>query len=258
MIWTKYNLEREKVYHWKFGTLELFIRKIGKEWQIANKTSETPEESDELANVVPEPENVEWKSFIADKNDSLKILPALPDRPVVIKPDNTFKLMPGKAVQFFINIPVWIQLYSGSAQKENLMFEIPLRELSSTWFGDPDNGILSYSLPKGSYGSLGSNNPKGYEIICPVRITNSSAGQLDFQRLCLHVDFLGIYYDQKYLYTNETRVRYKGENIISDIHYTNQPPPSVENTKQLSSPRNQEKSNVFKKSFHLIKSLTEY
>ena len=138
------------------------------------------------------------------------------------------------------------------------MFEIPLRELSSTWFGDPDNGILSYSLPKGSYGSLGSNNPKGYEIICPVRITNSSTGQLDFQRLCLHVDFLGIYYGQNYLYTNETRVRYKGENIISDIHYTNQPPPSVENTKQLSSPRNQEKSNVFKKSFHLIKSLTDY
>ena len=258
MIWTKYNLEREKVYLWKFGTLEFFIKKIGKEWQIAHKTSETPENSDEFAKVVPEPENVEWKSFIADKSDILYILPALPDRPVVIKPNNTFKLMPEKAVQFFINIPVWIQLYSSSAQKDNLMFEIPLQELSSTWFGDPDNGILSYSLPKGSYGSLGSNNPKGYEIICPVRITNSSAGQLDFQRLCLHVDFLDIYSDRNFLYSNETMVRYKGENIISDINYSNQSPPSAENAKHLSSPRNQGKSNVFKKSFHLIKSLTDY
>lgn len=258
MIWTKYNLEREKVYCWKFGTLEFFIKKIGKEWQIAHKTSETPGKSDEFANVVPEPENVEWKSFIADKNDSLLILPALPDRPVIIKPNNTFKLMPNKAVQLFINIPVWIQLYSGTAQKENLMLEIPLRELSSTWFGDPDNGTLSYSLPKGSYESLGSNNPNGYEIICPVKIINSAAGQLDFQRLCLHVEFLGIYFDQHFLYTNETRVRYKGESIISDIHYTHQPPSFVENAKHLSSPRNHEKSNVFMKSFHLIKSLTDY
>lgn len=246
------------MYCWKLGTLEFFVRKIGKEWQISHRISNTPEEPDEIGMEVPEPENIEWKSFIADKNDTLQILPALPDRPVVIKPDTTFRLMPNKTVQFLINVPVWVQLYSGNAHKENLLFEIPLHELSSTWFGDPDNGILSYSLPKGSYGSMGLNNPKGYEIICPVRIANSAPGQLDFQRLCLHVEFLSIYFEQNVLYTNETRVKYKGENLISDINYTHQAPAFVENAKHLSYPRNTEKGNVFKKSFHFIKSLTEY
>jgi len=257
-MWTKYNLEKDKAYCWRIGLLEIYVRKIRKEWQIAHRKGESFYSLIEIAKEVPEPEQVEWKSFITDKNDSLHIVPALPDRPIVVKPGSKFRLLPGKHVQLFIYIPACIQFYSGTVQHSSLIYEIPMEELSSTWFGDPDNGILAYSIPGSFHQTLEKDLIHDHEIICPVRIYNTSPSYLDIQRLCIHSESLSIYNDSSQLITNEIKLSFKGESLISDIHYFHHAPSFAEKAKHLAYPRNPDRNNVFRKSFHFIKSLTEY
>ncbi len=257
-MWKKYTIEPNKIYYWKLGACEFWVKKQNKEWQIASKNFNEPLMETSIAKEVDEPNDVEWKSFIADKSNLLNIVPALPDRPVVVKPNNTFKLLPNMNVQLYVHIPVWIQLYSGSAKKENLVYEFSSYELSSTWFGYPDNGILSYSLTNSIDTSFDKSSLANFKTVCPIKITNDCQTALDFQRLSLLVEFLNIYSENNLLFTSETKVKFKGENVVSEINYGQSAPSFIENPKHLASPRNPEKNNVLKKSFHFIKSLTDY
>jgi hypothetical protein len=257
-MWTKYTIDNDSIYFWKIGNIEFWIRKINKEWQIATKSVKEDDNKFVTANIVSDSGNLEWKSFIADKTRTLTILPAMPDRPLVLRPQNTLKLLPEMSVQLYVHIPVWIQLYSGTARKENLICEFANTTLSSTWFGDPDNGVLSYSLPDDLNTSFEKSALLSHKVLCPLKITNNAASILDFQRLSLQVEFFNIYAEKSLLFTNEIKVKFKGENNVSDISYSNQAPSFITNSKLISAARNLERNSVLKKSFHFIKSLTDY
>lgn len=258
-MWKKYVIDENKVYFWKLGESEFWIKKKYKEWQIATKTNTEQANEIVIAAEVNAPVEVDWKSFIADKNNTLNIVPALPNLPVVVRPQNSFKLLPNMNVQLYVHIPVWIQLYAGTVKRENLIHEFPSQELSNTWFGDPDNGVLSYSLNNLVHISIEKEILlRNNEVLCPVRIANEASLPLDFQRLSLLSEFLNIYTKNNLLYASEIKVKFKGENIVSDINYLQNAPTFIENSKHLALPRNPEKSSVLKKSFHFIKSLTDY
>lgn len=257
-MWDKYTIEKDKTFHWKLGHTVIWVRKIDNEWLIANESiKETHEQSVYSSDSEP-PDIIKWNSIITDKSRSLNVLPAVPDRPVIVKPRGVFKLLPGMNIQLYIHIPLWIQIYHGSVKNENLIYEFPSIGLSSTWFGESDNGILSYTNPKEVFTHLDTTKYHQYEAICPVKITNNDSEILNFQRLLLNVEFLSIYSDGNLLFTSEINVRFKGENAIADIQYSNAAPAFLENTKQVATPRNLERKNVLKKGFHFIKSLTDY
>jgi len=167
--------------------------------------------------------------------------------------------LPGKNILVFIQIPLWIQFYAGTKKKENLIFECNSIELSSTWFGEPDSGTLAYSLRLKPDEQL-FEKPKVFtnKIVCPIRLTNDSNAPLDVQRLLLHGEYLNIYGDGNQLYTNEVKIKFKGISEVSDVQYSNQSPSFSEHTGQISSARSAKANNVISKSFHYIKSLTNY
>lgn len=257
-MWNKYTIEKDKVYYWKFGFVEFWVKKIDKKWKIASQTLQELSDETITAKVVGEPESADWHTSIGDKSNTLTLAPALPIRPVVVKPLNPFKLLPNTIVQLYVHIPVTIQLYAGAVKEENKLIELPGKELSSTWFGAPDNGELAFAVKNNFYTDISSELLENNEVLCPVKITNSADGILDFQRLMVHVEFVSIYIHQKKMYTNEIRVKFKGESTVSDISYAHTAPSFLEGAKQLAASRNPEKYSVLKKSFFFIKSLTDY
>lgn len=257
-MWEKRSIEEGKIYYGKLGNKSFWIKKNGKEWKISNETTKGHPEEMDFTSVEHDPEGIKWNSYIADRNSILNLQPALPDRPIVLKPKNIFQLLPGMNTQLYFHIPIWIQFYSGNIKKENLITEFPSTELSSTWFGDPDNGVLSYSLQSEINTNLTKTGQLHHETLCSVKIINNSSTILNIQRLLLHVEFLGIYSENSHLYTSEIKVTFKGENAVSDLYYSPHAPSFLEKSKQLTTPRNPERKNVLRKSFHFIKSLTDY
>ena len=257
-MWEKRSIEEGKIYFGKLGNTSFWIKKNGNEWKIANERTKGHPEAVDFTSLADEPEGIKWNSYIADRNSILNILPALPDRPIVLKPKNIFQLLPGMNVQLYFHIPVWIQFYSGNIKKENMITELSSIELSSTWFGDPDNGVLSYSLQSEINTNLTKTGQHHNETLCSVKIINNSPTILNFQRLLLNVEFLGTYSENNHLFTSEIKVTFKGENAVSDIDYSHHAPSFLKQSKQLTTPRNSERKNVLRKSFHFIKSLTDY
>lgn len=257
-MWSRIETKPETTYFWKIGLKEIFLKKINKEWLFLVKDSQDLAKEIFHSELKDEIKDVEWLTFIGDNQNSIQVLPVFPNRPIVVKPISPLKVLPNKSMKLFIQIPAWIQFYSNSYTKENLIFECNSEELSSTWFGEPDNGLLAYSKPLEISTALEEPKLTGHNIICPIRLSNDSKTILDIQRLLLHVEFLNIYNDDKNLWSNEVRIRFKGENEISDVQYVNEAPFSEKSIKPLVTSRSNKSQNVLTKSFHFIKSLTNY
>lgn len=246
MIWQKLKFAPGETKEFSIGSYKLIIIRFQKEWQIGwgENLSGKMEKSD-----------YGWTYFISEKPE-INILPALPDRSLVLKSDHPVRVLPKTSVMNYIRIPVWVQIYAGMIKPENLVLECPVEDLSSTWFGEPDNGELAYSLPHfAEYAFIQPSLEPDYAV-CPLNISNESSVILDFQRLLVSVRYLSIFNDGDLLCTNETKVRYKGEQHNNEVTFVQGKPNLSKNLQHLSSPRDSATKSIVKKSFSLIKNLS--
>ncbi len=256
-MWSKVSIEQGRTYYWKIGFKGIYLQKRNKEWLFSLKDSQDLAKELIYGEQTSPVDNAEWLTFIGDLSNTVQSLPAFPDRPIVVKPKTALKVLPEKDVLLFIEIPLYIQFYSDTSKNENLIFECCSQELSSTWFGELDDGTLAYSLPLEISTAFEKSKHASHNIICPVRLMNDSITTLDVQRFLLRGEYLTIYKHEKDLWSNEVKIKFKGESEFSDVQYVNQAPSFVKKTVQIASPRSSKSTNVFSKSFHFFKSLTE-
>ncbi len=256
-MWSKILIEQGSTYYWKLGFKEIYLQKRNKEWLFSLQDLQETAKDLICGEQASPPVNAEWLTFIGDTGNTVLSLPAFPDRPIVVKPKTALKVLPEKEVLLFIEVPLYIQFYSETNKSENLIFECSSQELSSTWFGEFDDGTLAYSLPLDISTAFEKHKHAGHNIICPVRLINDSSMTLDVQRFLLSGEYLTIYKDKKELWSNEVKIKFKGESEFSDVQYVNQPPSFIKNAVQIANARSSKSTNVFSKSFHFIKSLTE-
>ncbi len=258
-MWQKYKFEENKTYSTKIGRTRLWVEKQQKIWRIASQIEESGEfSSDGFVIIQDTPENIPWNQYVGDKNNTLLLVPNLPDKPVVIKPDVSFTIMAGMNLDIYVKIPLWIQLYSTSVKPGNLLFEQGTTELSLTWFGDPTNGELAYSLPSSIIQKMPATDTFTGEAICPIRIRNESQSILNFQRLSVDTNELNVYANQNLICTNEVKVRFKGEEHNSEVQIIQGSPTLAEGLKQIGYARSKPDKNLLRKSFYFIKSFTQY
>lgn len=259
-LWQKYKFEEGEILSSSISQYRFWIKKQQKIWQVALlKSAETSVSHDAQLVKVPELNaGCDWEYSIADKHSHAYIMPATPDRPLIIKSSKKISILPGMNLDIFIEIPVWIQLYSSSVKAENLLLEFPSTQLSSTWFGDPDNGELAYSYPNEIYFRPEDIDPLEGNAICPIRIKNESDITLELHRLSVPIVQLNLYANEKILCTNEVNVRYKGEDYTSEIQIAGSNPAISEGLKLLANARIKSSRNFLKKSFSFIRSIADY
>lgn len=253
MIWTKYALKNNQIYFWHVGNNQFYLSLIEKEIQIA-KIEAGVSENDLFnpVNLSDIPNDIDWKSYIIDKSATVHLQPAMPDRPLVIKTEREIFVMPGKSLTLYARIPVWLSFYFHSVSSENLLVQDSSVELSSTWFGTPDNGVLSYSLYNPVTLSLKNATSNDYEIICPLKISNDAHTSLKLDKISLDVDYLKIFHGHIGLCTNEVRIKYKGENSLSDTSFGKQAPAFLNDSKILAQERDPDSKNLLRRSFDFL------
>lgn len=257
-MWQKYKFEENKIYTAQIGSTRLWVKKQDKIWLISSGKEEARIQSTKGFEVINQlPEYVSWNQYIADKHTGFQLIPALPDRPIVVKPEVPFTILSGMSLGILLKIPVWIQLYTSTLKPENLIFECATNGLSSTWFGDPTNGELSYELQSEIIQKL-PESCSADVAICPITIRNDSQTTLDFHRLLIDVNQLNIYGNSKLLCTNEVKVRFKGEEQNTEVQIVHGNPELAGDLKQVGYARTKTDKNLLKKSFYFIKSFTQY
>ena len=224
----KKSLDSGKQYCARIGPLMLWLKHHFDEIQIATDYVEPDIDAIEgtTFSIVNESKNesLNWKRWIVgENNNSISILPAMPDRPVVVRPDAPLKIPEGKEALFFVSIPIWVKIIVNNADETTLCKE-PSSILSNIWFGDPISGELCYSLRTTARRQVIKTNPKPNSAVCPVRIRNTAESQLNVDRFCIHVDYLNIYRGAKRLWTNEMCINYRDEDTASRIDYIQKDP----------------------------------
>lgn len=179
------------------------------------------------------PDDTTWRR-VASVEDVpvLKILPVMPDRPVVVRPEFTYSLLPGEKVNIIVGVPLSVSIQTPT---ELTLIEEPVHPLSNTWFGLPTDGELCYAM-RTLARREGENLDFGpARVICPVRIRNQSKEILSFERLCLRVHYLSIYEnDHQKLWANESSVVIREKGSWSRVAFAKKAPANLTNPKLLS------------------------
>ena len=200
--------------------------------------------------------DLSWSRWIIGKDQcEVKLVPMMPDRPVVVRPGSQVIVPQGKEAVFFVSIPIWIKLHIIGPGEYSLT-EIPIVVLSNIWFGDPMSGELCYSLRTRARRSISDSEVSPYSAVCPVKIKNASDAQLDFQRLCIHVQHLKIFDSEYQLWTNEVKTTFRGEDKDSQIDYLKKPPTYQKVGEVVSTPRTPLTASLLKKSFSSLRAFS--
>ncbi len=264
-FWGSTQFAEKRWYYIHAGTLELWLQ-MRETGEVVVGTRRSAAASDaalqwtELNSIQAEQNEdstIKWDWYAGQPGREITVLPAMPDRPLVLKPQLSRHILPGCKTQLLVFIPVWLQVYSGGESSENMIAQFPSEILSSTWFGEMQSGELCYALER----DLQDNRPavalSPLSAVCTLNIHNDSQSLLDFQRMALHAEYLSIYTDGHSLYTNEVSVKFNGVDQISQLKYSPRAPKWSGSPGRLKGPHQHPNKSLLKRSFYFIKSLTE-
>jgi len=196
-----------------------------------------------------------WKRWILGyKPQHISFLPALPNRPVVIRPYIPTAIPPDRSAFFYIKIPLCIRVQI-EGNSSPVLCEIPTVTMSNTWFGDVTAGELCYLLKAHLSNTLADIETNFHYAICPVTIKNTSKSELEFQRFCLHLEYLAIFQSKKNFWTNPVDINFQEEELLTHINISKSPPASLEIEGLICEPREKNHYNFVKKSFQFLKEI---
>jgi len=237
---------------WQIGRCRIWARSTADEWEIAYDHS-----------AVDEPivdggcgADRSWSRFVTVADDRLTAVPALPDRPVVVRPAAPIVILPGRWGRFFFRVPLWVRLVSQPGHRSTTMEEIPARRLASTWFGDLATGELCYAIEAPLERTLEQVEASQAFAACEVTVRNGSRERLRFERICVHVEHMRLYEAGNRLWTNEVRVAFRGSDQVSQLSFQAGPPERAGDARTISEPRVPPELGILKRSFALIREIT--
>ena len=257
--WGEFTIPLGSVGRWRIGPAILWIERLRNEWRSVYEVDEEALETTvdiTIPEVPPEEHasNAIINRFGINKTgDTLQLLPALADRPVVIQSELPFNILPKQSVTYYVSSPLWIQIKT--IDPAVLMLDIPLYCPSDTWFGPSTmEGIISYASK--THGRLSLENIlfRPHRAITVVLLRNQAEKPLLLKTLNLPVSHLSLYESEDgYLWTQPVVLELKNEDELSDLKLKERAPTEAKNPRLLCKPRESTKKNILTKTLsHLI------
>lgn len=220
------------------GPLRLWVRCQGDEVWMTQEPAGWDQRRREEEAIEPEPpDGAEWTRWpVPDGTDEILLSPAFPDRPVVVQPELSFRLIQGARARIYVRVPLWVKVRLPGPDPVTLR-EVPSMILSDTWWGGFTEGELCYWLETQARRRVGPQDFEPHLAICPLQLVNRSEGDLNVDKLALRVAHLSVFDDGGRLWADETRVRYRGEAEGSEIDMSGRPPEEAPDSTRVASPR---------------------
>jgi len=262
-IWAvKKDLDSNKLYRAQIGPLVLWFMQEDDEIHVATERLKTESVENETTAFTclngGGQASLDWKRWVVGKDcNRISIIPVMPDRPVVVRPDVPVKIPKDQEALFFFTIPAWARITVEKSAK-NVLCEEPSVIRSNIWFGDLMSGELCYSLRSRARRKIADIEVKPHRVTCPVRIRNTTESQFDVERFCVHVEYLNIYKGASRLWTNEVVISFQGEDAVNKIDYAQKPPEYEAVEGIISEARTLWKKTLLKKSLGTFRLLTGF
>lgn len=166
----------------------------------------------------------------------IELAPAFPDRLVVVKPEEEFRLMQGARARIYLRVPMQVEVRIRPLPAPALA-SVPTVVMSDTWWGQVEEGELGYWLETRARRAIGTGEFAEHLCICPLQLENRAAEDLQVDKIALRVGHLSLYREGEHLWSDETRVRYLGEEEGSRIDMAGHPPGEATGAVRMAPPK---------------------
>lgn len=222
--WGAHQLpDNDEILEVRIGPLSLWARGREDEVWLAHAAGEWTPHGEPPAREPPSEEEGWTRWPIGAPGDGIRLSPALPPRPLVVKPELSFRLLPGASARVFVRAPLWARVTVSAADRRQLT-EVPTVNLSDTWWGEFVDGELGYWLPTSARRSVGPESFAPHRAVCPLDLSNRSSDELEVERVALRVGHLSIFSGDRGFWADVTRVSFQGGEEGSDVHVTGRAP----------------------------------
>ncbi len=209
--------------HVQFGDLDLWLRREAREWRIATRYRHGMEDRSAEIDDQPVSEDAKPARWVTgDTDGQIRLRPVCPPRSVVVRPESQVSLFPGQSTDFYIGLPLWLEL--STPKDEVALCELPAVKLSNSWFGEPTHGELCYAMRTLACSRAEDLITRIHRAICPLQVRNASDDLLTFERICLRCRHLNIFFMRGRYWTNQVRLTHLGQNEWSRVVYGAAPP----------------------------------
>lgn len=211
-----FKLEEGKVFHLRFGPLDVHLGHFHQEWRVSWST--TNEYTDNSFKCDHDYKGIIPDTFISEKrytysretNSFLKMTPILGDLPYVARPSKPLMVLPGETVKIYMSTPLFLRLESENPY--NLIEEIPILQSPKTWFGQSTTaGEVCYSTRIKAVLDKKDLTYRPYRAISQLIIDNRGADSLHVEKLKVPSPYLAVFQNEQ------------GEFITSVIQYIREP-----------------------------------
>ena len=258
-VWDSLEIPQKQCAAWRFPQRSIWVERIESEWHVLTmaERGRTADARSMFVSRKQKPESSGWRHYLQRESGGVQPSPVLPDRPMVIRPDRSLTILPGQSTVFYLELPVWFRLSTTGARSARI-FEEPLCTLTRTWFGDPVNGELCWGLATRLHHSIDSVDPSSWLAVCPILIENDSDTDLQFEKICVHVENLAIFRGQRRLWANSLNVIFRGPDQASQIEIVHEPPGLEEGLALVSAAREPSAGWNIRKTFGMLKYFTDF
>lgn len=243
-VWGELSLGVGEAAHFALGELELRLRRRTDEvWMHACHEVSAPIETASVSRAQDEGSSEgtdaeAWIRWALRADEGLALRPALPDRPVVVSPEQPFFLPPEGRARVFVRIPLFVQVRTtGDSSPGATLEEFPSVVLSDTWWGSFTEGEVGYWLGTRARREMTPDLYSPHLAVCPFVLVNRSDQPLPVERFAVRVAYLTLFGRGQSVWTDEVQVRYRGGSDGSEIRYTGNVPEDAGEVSRLADSR---------------------
>ncbi len=255
-IWNEFQIDTKASGHWKIGPLHLWITRYKNEWRIGSTSSNDPEDRKieiETPFKGEFPLEIDTNRFGGKETEAtVRLTPAMADRPVVIRPEMPFYLPSNDEVTIYVSTPLWINITV--EPKSRKLLSLPVLRLSDSWFGpDPTEGELCYAARSKAKLRFEDLSLIQYRAVTKIILKNNHNKQLFLERIKVPVNNLSLYQSEQAGLLTETITIIK-EDDVSEMKMKLDSPNEVEfgSPIKIAMPREPIQKNIFLKAFNTL------
>ncbi|MEM1093812.1 MAG: hypothetical protein AAGJ10_04340 [Bacteroidota bacterium] len=251
--WGDFHVAEGEVACWHIGPLHVWLERRPNEWRLVQQAQADPMEVRTRVMVPLDAEQVgafrhATESAVplrftrATEDAPIRVMPALADRPVVVRPEAPLWILPGQAATLYVSTPLWVSFSEGN----HAMTELPSLRPPDTWFGpSTQEGELCYASRTDARLVLDDLPKRMNRAVTPVNVLNKGSDPLHLTRIKLPTEHLTLYRSiHDFLWTQAVDVEREADQDNVTITMHTRPPEDAAQPQVLVPPRRKSRLTI--------------
>jgi len=232
--WGDYEVGTNQTLRWQIGPKILWISRDHKEWKVASVEAQEPLDNPLIvAETTKEPDGDDidvWRFAVQSKSNAVRLVPALPDRPLIVKTTKPVFVPSMEETILFVSIPLWLRIYAGEGSAE--LMDSAIVRPSDTWFGpNTMKGDLCYASQTSARLHIEDLPLRPHRSMTSVRIRNNSILKLHIEGLKIPVNNLSLFASEKgHLWTEALTLEQEDHTDKANVRLDKKPALTMEST----------------------------